>query len=311
MFFHLFDEIRNRSQAQGFLREGKKRKFRFKNRLLSLDASVITLCSKTFDWAHYNKSKGGIKLHLVLDHEGHLPCFASLTEAKVADITAAKAMEFPPHSVLAFDRGYWDYHWMGRLHRGQVFFVTRFKGWGQEYELIEERKLPRNSNVVRDKVIRLCSETAEKAKLPPMRWVTIWDDEKNDYLDFFTNQLSWSPVTIAEIYRERWQIECFFRTLKQLLRVKTFVGTSENAIGTQIWTALIAMLLLKYLSFRSQMGLSLSNLIALLRMHLFTYRDLQQWLDDPMGLERKKAEPPPFLQLELDFGNLGQQKGGT
>ncbi|HHI79113.1 MAG TPA: hypothetical protein ENK02_03965 [Planctomycetes bacterium] len=163
----------------------------------------------------------------------------------------------------------------------------------------------------RDVVIRLTSPTAEKAELPPVRWITVWDEEKNDFMDFVTNQLTWSPVRIAEVYRERWQIESFFRALKQNLRVKTFVGTTENAIGTQIWTALIAILLLKFLSFRSQMGLSLSNLAALLRLYLFTYRDLQQWLDNPMGIGVKKEDPPPFLQLEFSFENLGQQARGT
>ena len=123
----------------------KKRKFRFKNKLLSLDASVITLCSKTFDWAHYNRAKGGIKLHLILDHDGHLPCFASLTAANVADITTTKTMEFPAHAVLTFDRGYWDYKFLGDLHKQKVFFVTRFKGWGQEYELLEDRPPPRET----------------------------------------------------------------------------------------------------------------------------------------------------------------------
>jgi IS4 transposase len=133
-----------------------------------------------------------------------------------------------------------------------------------------------------------------------LRVVTKWDAEKQEEIQFLTNHLEFGTTTIARIYRERWQIEIFFKSLKQLLRVKTFVGTSANALKTQIWTALIAMLILKYLKLRSSFGWSLSNLVALLRQQLFVYRDLYQWIDDPF-------QAPPVLagvhdsQLTLDW----------
>ncbi len=173
--------------------------------------------------------------------------------------------------------------------------MTRFRGWDQEYELLESRIPPKNSRVKvhREEGIQLLGVKAKKAKLPPVPWITIWDEEQNDFIDFFTNQRTWNPVTIADIYKERWQIESFFRALKQNLKVKTFVGTSENAIGTQIGTALIAMLILKSMCFRSQIGLSPSNLVAIFRIHLFTFRDLQKWLDHPIAIPGKREEPPP------------------
>jgi len=167
---------------------------------------------------------------------------------------------------------------MKGLNDKKIFFLNRFRGWDPEYEFLESRNPPKNSRVKvqRNEVIHLFGVKAQKAKLPPVRWITIWDEEQNDFIDFFTNQRTWSPVTIADIYKERWQIESFFRALKQNHKAKTFEGTSENAIETKFPTALLAMLIINYLSFRSQFGLSLSNLVSIFRIHLFTYRDLRQ-----------------------------------
>ena len=277
---------------------GKKRKFRFKHKLLSVDSTTIALSLSLFDWAHYKRSKGAVKLHLVLDHDGYLPSYAVISDGKQADIAAAKKMWFAPGTMLVFDRGYPDYDWWLSLTRRRVFFVTRLKD-NAEYGIVEQRPVPEGSNILRDEVI-LLTKQQEVGPEALLRRIEVWVDEKQETLVFVTNHLKLAASTIAAIYQERWKIELFFKALKRSLKVKTFVGTSENAVQTQIWTALIAMLLVKYLQLKSTFGWSLSNLVALLRQQLFVYRDLMTWLNDPF-------QAPPALtgvhdgQLALEF----------
>jgi hypothetical protein len=278
---------------------GHKRKFRFKHKLLSIDSTTIALSLSMFDWAQYKRSKGAVKLHLVLDHDGYLPQYAVLSDGKEADISAAKKMSFAPGTMLVFDRGYADYDWWLSLERQKVFFVTRLKDKA-DYEIIEERTVPEKGNVRKDEVIVLFKLAAEGQECF-LRRIEVWVEEKQEIMVFVTNNLKLAASTIAAIYKERWKIELFFKALKQSLKVKAFVGTSENAVETQIWTALIAMLLVKYLQLRSTFGWSLSNLVALLRQQLFVYRDLMSWLNDPF-------QAPPALagvhdgQLALELG---------
>lgn len=279
---------------------GRKRKFRFKHKLLSLDATIIPLCLSAFDWAHYKRAKGAVKLHMVLDHDGYLPSFAVITEGKTADITAAKRMTFAAGTMLVFDRGYSDYGWWLTLTRQKVNFVTRLKD-NAEYGIVESRTVLENSNILRDEVILL---TAQQEIGPEacLRRIEVWVEEKKESMVFVTNHMRLAASTIAEIYKQRWQIELFFKALKQSLKIKTFVGTTENAVQTQIWTALIAMLLMKYLQLKSKFPWSFSNLVALVRQQLFVYRDLFKWLDDPF-------HAPPALegihdrQMELAFAS--------
>jgi len=292
----VFHNLLQRCEAEA---KGRKRRFRFKHKLLSLDATVIPLCLSAFDWAHYKRAKGAVKLHLVLDHDGYLPSYAVLSEGNTADITAARRMTFAPGTMLVFDRGYADYHWWLTLTRQKVHFVTRLKD-SAEYGVVEQRPVKEGSPIVRDEVIVLTSQQdiGPEARL---RRIEVWVEEKQETMVFVTNHLNLAASTIAAIYRERWQIELFFKALKRSLRIKTFVGTTENAVQTQIWTALIAMLLVKYLQLKSTFGWSLSNLVALLRQQLFVYRDLFGWLNDPF------EAPPPLEgihdgQMELAFG---------
>ena len=281
-----------RCQAEA---KGRNRKFRFSHKLLSLDSTVIPLCLSAFDWAHYKRAKGAIKLHLVLDHDGYLPSYAVLTEGKTADMTAARQMSFAAGTMLVFDRGYADYDWWLSLTRQQVRFVTRLKD-SANYGVVEQRQVVAGSNIIRDEVIVLCAQQdiGPKARL---RRIELWVEEKQETLVFVTNDLKLAATTIAAIYQERWAIELFFKALEQGLKIKTFVGTSENAVQTQIWTALIAMLLVKYLQLKSAFAWSLSTLIALLRQQLFVYRDLFTWLNDPY------QAPPPLddCQMILPF----------
>ena len=288
-----FHQILKRCQGEA---KTKKRNFRFKHKLLSLDSSVIPLCLEVFDWAHYKRTKGAVKLHMVLDHDGYLPSFAVITEGKTADIKVAKRMTFAPGTMVVFDRGYPDYGWWLALTEQKVNFVTRLKD-NAEYGIIEQREVPKNSNIIRDEVIVLCAqqEIGPQARL---RRIEVWVEEKQETMVFVTNHLKLAASTIAAIYKERWAVELFFKAIKQGLKIKTFVGTSENAVQTQIWTALIAMLLVKFLQLRSSFDWSLSNLIALLRQQLFVYRDLFKWLNDPF-------HAPPVIdtaQMSLALG---------
>jgi hypothetical protein len=275
-----------------------QKKFRFKNRLVSLDSTSIDLCAEVFDWAKYKRTKGAVKVHLLLDNEGYLPCFAVITDGKKHDVTVGRTLRFQRGTIVVADKGYVDYGWWQQMNEDETYFVTRLKQ-DLKYTVIEQRAVPAHSKVIGDHLIEIAASPQRPYSLV-LRVVTVWDEEKQEELAFVTNHLEFGATTIARIYKERWQIELFFKSLKQLLRVKTFVGTSANALHIQIWTALIAMLVLKYLQLKSTFGWSLSNLVALVRQQLFVYRDLYQWLDEPF-------RAPPVLagvhdgQLVLDF----------
>jgi DDE family transposase/uncharacterized protein DUF4372 len=269
-------------------------KFRFRSSLLSLDATTIDLCAKMFDWAKFRRTKGAVKLHLLLDHDGHLPRYAVITDGKTSDIEVARRLELPPGSIVVFDRGYNDYLWFTELTLFDVGFVTRMKE-GSLYDVIESRT-PQGKGVLRDEIVTVRTKHPEVDNKPVrLRRIEFVDADGKEYV-FLTNRLDLTAVTIAEIYRQRWQIELFFKAIKQNLRIKTFVGTSENALHIQIWTALIAILMLRFLQLRSSWGWSLSNLVATIRFNLFTYRDLHCWLDDPFT---PPDVGPADLQLSL------------
>ena len=277
--------------------QGGRKKFRFKNKLMSLDGSIIDLSVSMFDWAKYRRTKGAIKLHLLLDHDGYLPSFAVVTEGKTSEIKVARTLRFEPGTILAIDRGYIDYEWFRELTQQEVYFVTRMKEKAV-YEVIEEVAVPQNRNVLRDQIIcfpRLAREGEEPVLF---RRVEIWSEEKQESIVFLSNLLQFGATTIAAIFKDRWQVELFFKALKQNLKIKTFVGTSANAVKTQVWTALIAILVLKYLQLKSTFNWSLSNLAALLRQQLFFYRDLWAWLDEPF------QAPPALLGHHDDAQQL-------
>jgi hypothetical protein len=271
-------------------------RLRFKNKLLSLDATVIDLCAEVFPWATFRRTKGAVKLHFTLDHDGYLPTWLLITEGARHEITVARQQSFAPGTMLVFDRGYLDFTWFAQLTLGGVFFVTRMKE-GTAYDVVARHPVPERGGVLADEWIALRSPQSAAKYEPgrPLRRVEVAlpDGER---LVFLTNHLDLGPTTIARIYKDRWQIELLFKALKQNLRVKTFVGTSANALHIQIWTALIALLILKYLQLKATFGWSLSNLVALLRMNLFVYRDLWTWLNEPFTAPPLPPEP---IQGEL------------
>ena len=286
VFGQLLEKCRSEVAARGGMR-----KFRFKNKLMSLDGSIIDLSVSMFDWARYRRTKGAIKLHLLLDHQGYLPSFAVVTEGKRSELEVARSLRLEAGTILVVDRGYNDYQWFLELTAEGVFFVTRMKS-NTVYTVVEERPVPAKGNVLRDQIVSLPS--LEKKGDQPVRFrrVEYWNPDKQEILVFLTNNLKLAAATIADVYKSRWQIELFFKALKQTLKVKTFLGTSANAVKTQIWTALIAMLILKYLQIKSSFGWSLSHLAALLRQQLFIFRDLWAWLNAPW------EGPPATRQLD-------------
>jgi len=287
VFLQLFE--RCRVQVVG------KRRFRFKNKLISMDSSTIDLCLAIFDWAKFRRTKGAVKLHLLLDHDGYLPSFAIITQGNVSDIKVARQFHFDPGTIVVDDRGYNDYALFGRWTAQGVYFVTRMKD-NALYEVVGEKDVPQNSHVLKDEMIELRGTKAIEKCPYPLRRIEVYDPETEEVLVFLTNNLKLGATTIAAIYKERWQIEIFFKALKQNLKIKTFVGTSANAVKIQIWTALIAMLVLRFLQLRSKFNWSLSNLVALLRMNLFTHRDLWDWINKPFEIP-----PVPYEPEQLQF----------
>ncbi|HUG77167.1 MAG TPA: IS4 family transposase [Burkholderiales bacterium] len=276
---------------------GAAHKFRFKNKLVSLDSTLIDLSLKLFDWAKFNRMKGAMKLHLVLDHDGYLPSFGVITDGDVSDVEVARKLDFAPGTVVVEDRGYTDYALYGRWSEQDVYFVTRMRA-NACFEVVQQNDLPRDMNILADETIRLTG--AHGSRCPHLlRRIEAVREDTGEVLAFLTNHPRLAASTVAAIYKERWQVELLFKALKQNLRLKTFVGTSPNAVKTQIWCALISLLLLRYLQLRSRFGWSLSNLVALLRMNLFTHRDLNAWIDQPFETPPDAAAEP--LQMAMAF----------
>ena len=273
---------------------GHKTKFRFKSRLLSIDSSVVTLCSKMFPWATYSRQKGAVKLHFTLDHAGYLPEAMVLTTGTYSELTVLRRRSYVRGTILVMDRGFVDFGWFGQLNQNGVVFVTRMKK-DTRYEVVEHRPMV-GKGIVSDDVIRLTSAQTRKRYPETLRLVTL-ETTEGERLEFLTNQMTLAASTIADIYKDRWQIEVFFKLLKQNLRIKSFVGTSANAVWIQIWTALIAMLVIKFLQLKARFGWSFSNLVYFLRMNLLVYRDLWDWLHDPFT-----APPPETLPSQLALG---------
>jgi hypothetical protein len=297
VFEQLYGRCRGELEQARAKGHSRKHKFRFKHRLMSIDASLVMLLADAFDWVEYHRGKGAVKLHLALDHEGYLPRFAVLSGANKPEVTVAREWKFPRGATLLFDKGFTDYAWFDELTDDGVKFVTRFRRDGH-YETLCERAPPQGSRVRSDRIIRLGAE--RRVMRNRLRRIECEPEQGHEEFVLLTNNFRIKAETAAALYRERWQIEQFFRLLKQNLRLKSFVGTSANAVLIQIWTALIAMLLLKYLMLRAKFAWSFANLLAMLRLQLFVYRDLQGWLDQPF-----RAPPTPeglsYEQLSLPF----------
>lgn len=292
LFETVFDQLLQRADA---LAAQQKRRFRFKNPLFSIDSSTMDVCLSLFDWAHFRRKKGAVKLHLLLNHQGCLPSWALITHGKIHDVKVAQMLEFEPGTIVVMDRGYVDYSLFDRWTQSGVWFVTRAKK-NMQYRVVKNREIPGIGNILKDQEIVVTGYRSRQKCPHRLRRIEVWDPVKKRVLGLLTNQMDFAASTIGRVYKDRWQIELFFKAIKQNLKIKTFVGTSENAVKIQIWTALLCMLLLKILQMRSRFGWSLSNLAAMLRFNLLTYRDLWSWLDEPY---QTPAVGPPDGQLLL------------
>jgi len=274
-----------------------RRRFRFKNKLLSLDSTTISLCLSLFPWADFKTIKGGIKTHVLLDHDDYLPRYVLITKAKHPDVKVAHFLSLNPGSIVVMDLAYIDYELFAKWSIAGIFFVTRLRR-DLNWVVVENRSLPQNRNILQDQIIRFNSQWGRQYCGEHLFRRIVLRLEGDQPLVFLTNHLQFGASTIADIYKDRWKIEVFFKALKQNLKIKSFVGTTANALYIQIWTALIAMLLLKWLHHLSKARWSLSNLASMLRLNLFTYRDLRAWLDQPLSTP---PVVPQSQQLELAF----------
>jgi hypothetical protein len=275
-----------------------KHKFRFKNPLYSIDATVIDLCLSLYNWAKFRTTKGAVKLHIKLNHAGYLPQFAVITTGNVHEQRAAWQMPLEKGDVAVFDKGYNSLEWLRSITNKGVFFVTRLKG-NADCRVIERRDTSGMEHISSDQVIQL-NGILSKQKYPGrLRRIRSIDPDTGNIVILLTNNFAWSAKTIAAIYKERWQIELFFKTLKQQLKIKSFVGTSRNALLSQLWIALIAYLLLTYLKFKSKFQWSVYTLCSILPANLFARRNLWDWLNAPF---HQRSIRPPDSQLTLAFG---------
>ncbi len=279
-YFSLFKSL---GQQAGF----KQVKFKIKSKIFLLDSTTISLCLSVFDWAKYKTSKGAIKMHTLLDYDGNLPAYVHLTNGKTADNKGAYDLPLVKGSVIVADRFYNDFHLLNVWDSNHVFFVVRHKE-NLKYATVKEFKLPedKHQHILKDEIITLSQPATQQKYKGKLRRVAVWSEEHQCVIELITNHLKWSPNTISELYKSRWQIEIFFREIKQLLHIKSFIGTTPNAVWIQIWTALITILILKALKAMAKYDWHLSNLIAFIRLNLFVKISLQQWLDKPF-------EPPP------------------
>lgn len=254
---------------------------RLKRKVFIMDASIIPLCLSLFDWAKFRTKKGALKLHAVLDYETGLPQYASITDGKTSDIKAGREFSFPSGSVLVVDRAYVDYAWLNKLDSSGVIFVTRIKQATPYDVSVDYNVNPKEKNIELDWDIALKGDTASKKYKKKLRLVWVYDDKNDKMIAVLTNQMNWTASTIAQLYKARWDVEVFFKHLKQLFRIKSFVGTSENAVRIQMWTAMITMLLVKHLKNKAEHEWGLSNLISFLRLNLFVKMNLWRWVNKP------------------------------
>lgn len=260
--------------------KGRKHPFRFKGKLFSLDGSLFNVAMEIFPWANYNNKKAAFKLHLGLDHDGLIPAFASVTIGKESEMSQARLFNFPKGSVVVFDKGYNDYTWHNTLTDKGIFFVTRIRG-NAVYEIVRSNPVRKGSGVLSDEIIRYSSKKNKERRLKPVRKIVYRDDETDKKFTFITNHLGWSAKTIAAIYKQRWQVELFFKWIKQNLKIKSFIGTSMNAVITQIMVALCVYLILAWMKFTFSINQSLMQITRLLQMNLFVTRAILELFKPP------------------------------
>jgi hypothetical protein len=273
----------------------KRTKFKIKSKIFLLDATTISLCLSLFDWARYKTKKGAVKMHTLLDYDGNLPAYVNITDGKTADNKGAYEIPLLKGSVIVADRFYNDFSLLNIWDSTGVYFVVRHKD-NIQFKTIKELKLPENrhEHLLKDEIIELTGNKTKEKYPKKLRRVALWDDKNQQVIEVITNQMSWTANTITELYKARWEVEIFFRDIKQQLHIKSFIGTTQNAVMIQIWTALITILILKALKTQAKHHWYLSNLVAFIRLNLFVKVELHKWLNNPFA----KDQPPPNIEIQ-------------
>lgn len=269
--------------------EHTSHKFRFKNPLYSLDASAIDLSLKLFPWAAHRADTANVKLSVGLNHGNMLPEFVALSDGNENDMVQGRKFKFPKGSIVAFDKGYVDYQWFGSLTAQGVSFVTRLRTKAV-YTVLERNTVNKDKGITSDQIIQLNSAHALKRGTPKLRRVGYIDKDSGKKYVFLTNNFALCAATIAAIYKDRWQVELFFKAIKQNLKIKAFVGLSKNAILTQIWIAMITYLLVAFARHSAKAGWTVQRMLRVLQLNLFERKSLLDILN-PDPPRHKKSEP--------------------
>jgi Transposase DDE domain/Domain of unknown function (DUF4372) len=265
-------------------------------RVKIMDATYVPVCDSLFPWADFMPGKSAVKLHFLLDAEAGTPQDLKVTSGQVHELEVARALDFTPGDLLLLDRGYVDFAWLFSLHQRSVGFVTRLQK-NIRYRVVQKNPIPADPAVLADQVIRLTTDHSRRRYPETLRLVHYRDQEGKEYA-FLTNLPDLPAQAVADLYRQRWQIETFFRWIKQNLKIKTFYGTSENGVLIQIWTALIAYLLLLWIKLRSRVGWSILELTRLVQNLIMERCNLWALLCP------RTSDPPDYGQLTLNFGGV-------
>jgi len=286
LFGKLYDQLQKTHAVPG-------KRFRFKGKLFSLDGSLIDLSLKVFPWADVSSKKAAFKLHLGLDHDGLIPAFAEVSEGLTSEMEVADTFAFPKGSVLVFDRGYSRYTWHKELTDKGLFWVTRARK-GMLYDVIKTRPIAEGGNVISDQIVRLSNKRARKDGAHDIRRVEYRDPESGKIYVFITNQKTWSAQTVADIYKSRWEVELFFKWIKQNLKIKSFLGNTINAVASQIFVALCVYLLIAFQKFVSQTAYGLQRVFHLVQINALVRKPIADLL-----CHQKQAPPDPQMAFSL------------
>ena len=285
LFYKILEQVHTENQKHGF---------RFKNPLYSIDATTIDLCLKLFPWADFRNTKVGIKISVKLDHRGKVPCFAVISNAKEHESKEFEKIPLEPGDIVAIDRGYNNYKYFANLCRRSIYFVTRIKS-NAKYQIVQKNSNGNNETILSDEVIELNGFYAQKDCPFQLRKIVSYDPETENTIVILTNHLNFAASTIAAIYKDRWQIELFFKAIKQNLKIKRFYGTSKNAVYIQIWIALIVYLLFCILKFSTKAARTFTCFISVFPTVLFQRRSLTDWFS---------SSPPVCSSSQILFGQL-------
>jgi len=261
----------------------------------ALDSSTIDLCLSVFPWAHFRKTKSAIKLHTLLDLRGNIPSFVAITNAKVHDVNILDVLIPEPGSIYVMDKGYLDFGRLYSLHQCSVYFVTRAK-INTALKRLYSKPVDKSTGIMCDQIVVLTGFYAKKDYPEKLRRIKFFDSDTGKRLVFLTNQFSFPAETIAALYKCRWQVELFFKWIKQNLRIKAFYGTSENAVKTQIWIAISVYVLVAIIKKRMKLEMSLYTILQIFSITLFEKMPiLQAFTDDTY----KNKITSGHIQLEL------------